>query len=197
MKATLWGPALWQAMFACTWSCPADEMDQLRTLLMELLPLLLPCQKCRRHYRLHAPKLLQRYGTPRTPDRMFTWLYHLKDQINHSLGQRSIREIELRERMRYQGPLVDDIAFADCLVLIAIHAHALQRDDVFLAACAAFSHFLPLAQDSQFAQLLARPSRPIAQYAYTLTRAARTERGLPCFRLKHYRELSDPSAAEE
>ena len=113
---TLWGPALWQALFACAWHCPPQAFDALFDLLMRQVPLLLPCQLCRRHFGERRAQVTRRAGgEPTKPLEAFVWLWHLKDQVNRSLGQRSTSLADVTERHAAFGAPVDDVALGDAL----------------------------------------------------------------------------------
>ena len=82
----LWGPAVWQAMLASAWHCAPHNVPVLTDLLLRLVPLLLPCAKCRAHFAVHRPIVMLRArraqdGRARVADG--------QDQVNRTLGQRS------------------------------------------------------------------------------------------------------------
>lgn len=190
----LWGPPVWQMLFACAWHCDASHFAELRELLLHQMPLLLPCEKCRHHFATHKPVVDRRaHGEPRTAEHAFKWLWYLKDTINKSLRppRPSITMDDLTERHVLHGGVVDDVALGDALVLVAIEARALDRDDLFVSMCRTLSTLLPLPEDSQLRRALAVAGRPIVPVATRTARAARVERGLPELPASHYRILSD------
>lgn len=192
MKGVLWGPALWNAMFACAWWSTQSDMPQLHKLVTYLVPQLLPCEKCRDHYSRKLAKVNRRAkGDPKTPDHVFRWLYYLKDEVNSTLKTPSIEFSDLTERYALHGGVVDDVLLGDALVLVALNANDLQRDDLFLEMCESLAILLPLPTDSQFIKNLQLMNRPIIPAAVRAAKAARVERGLRAFPLAHYRAASE------
>lgn len=194
MKPTLWGPPLWQAMFSCAWVCPPCSVDVLRDMLLEQLPLLLPCPKCRDHFAEHLPRVHRRAkGSPQSAEHAFRWLYLLKDEVNKSLQRRSVPLEDVVERHVFHGGVVDDVALGDVLVLMALNAVRLHREEIFVRFCHALATLLPLPDDSQFAQVLSGISqtraRNVVPSAVRAARAARVERGLPAKPLAHYEAI--------
>lgn len=188
----LWGPAVWQAMLASAWQCAPANLPVLIDLLLRLVPLLLPCQKCRVHFAKHLPTVSRRaHGDPKTAKHAFRWIWFLKHQVNRSLGQQSIALDDLTERFALHGAVVDDVLLGDALVLIALEARALDRDALFLELCAALAILLPLPQDSQLHAVLAAATRPIVPCALAAARAARVERGVPVLGLVRYKTAAD------
>ena len=83
------------------------------------------------------------------------------------------------------------IEIADVLVLVALAARDLKRDDLYVEMCRALARLLPLPADSQFRVALAAATRPVIGASLCAARAARIERGLPTFTLAHYRAAAD------
>lgn len=193
MRPVLWGPPLWQAMFACAWACA--DLDVLRALLLRQLPLLLPCGECRDNYARHLPRVRRRAnGELLDRDHAFRWLWYLKDEVNRTLERPSVPLRDVADRYALHGGAVDDVALGDVLVLVALSARRLKRDDVFVEACHALAALLPLPDDSQFRAELAHASRPVVGAAMRAACAARVERGLGVFPLEHYRALAESSS---
>ena len=214
MRPTVWGPPLWQAMFACAWNCPADDFPILHALLLHQIPKLLPCELCRNHFVSHLPYANRRArGEPQSPQHAFRWLYYLKDEVNRSIAMgmldrarlpsEQIRVIEryltsrlspsfldITERYVLHGGVVDEVALGDVLVLMALTARQLKLDDVFVATCRSLATLLPLPHDSQFRQALARLEGPVVTSAVDAARRARVERGLRTMTLAHYRNVA-------
>lgn len=192
----LWGPALWQALFAAAWTCAPRDVGVLTDVLLRLVPLLLPCEACRHHFVKHRAAIARSaHGEPRTTaEHAFRWLWVLKDRVNRSLGRRSISFADLTARYAFHGGLVDDVALGDALVLVALEARALDRDELFLELCAALARLLPLPHDSQMRAVLANCRRPIVPCAVAAAAAARVERGLPALGLAHYKAAADDDA---
>jgi hypothetical protein len=189
MRPVLWGPPLWQAMFACAWGCA--DLDALRALLLRQLPQLLPCAECRDHWARHRSRVTRRAGgEPRDRVHAFRWLWYLKDEVNRTLERPSLPLRDLTDRYALHGGTVDDVALGDALVLVALSARRGERDDLFVEACHTLAALLPLPADSQFRLALARARRPAITAATEAARAARVERGLREQSLAHYRALA-------
>ena len=186
----LWGPAIWQAMLASAWHCAPHNVPMLTDMLLRLVPLLLPCAKCRAHFAKHRPIVARRArGEPKTAGHAFRWIWFLKDQVNRTLSQRSISLDDLTERFALQGAVIEDVLLGDALVFMALEARALDRDALFLEFCAALHVLLPLPHDSQLRAVLACARRPIVPCALAAARAARVERGVPELGLARYKAV--------
>lgn len=188
MHPTLWGPPLWQALFACAWACPPRHVALLREVVMEHVPALLPCALCRRNYPRHLPRVRQRVPRAQTARELFEWLYWLKHEVNKRRS--SITLAELTERHLLYGGAPDEVAIGDMLVLLAIAAAGpLAAEDTFIALCRALAALLPLPADSQMREHLDVVGRPIVPAAVRVAQAARVERGHPRLPRAHYESL--------
>ena len=183
---TLWGPPLWQALFSCAWHC--TDVAALRTLLLVQIPLLLPCAKCRDHFASKRGLVTRRAkGEPQTGEGFFKWLYYLKDEVNKTLGRRSLTLDEVTERYAFHHGAVDDVALGDALVLVAMGAKDTKRDDLFVECCHTLGALLPLPDDSQLRRALHAMQKPVVPNAVRAAKAARVERGLGVLTQTHYR----------
>jgi len=192
---TLWGPALWQTLFACAWHCA--DVAAMRRLLFEQIPLLLPCAKCRDHFARKCAVVTRRVkGEPQTAEALFKWLYHIKDEVNKTLHRPSLALQEVTDRYVFHHGAVDDVALGDALVLMALGARETQRDDLFVECCHTLAHVLPLPDDSQLRRALADTRKPIVPHAVRVAHAARVERGIGVLTQAHYRAFrSEPEEA--
>lgn len=186
----LWGPSVWQTMFACAWNCNDKEFLTLKKLLIDQIPLLIPCVKCRNHFARNRLKVNRRArGEPKTPMHAFQWLWYLKDEVNKSLSVRSTPMEDIVERHKFHGGIVDDIALGDSLVLMAMEAHEMDRADVFVELCQALVVLLPLPDDSELKLSLRTITvRGILPGALRAAKAARVERGVKTLSRDHYEE---------
>lgn len=192
MNPYLWGPALWQALFACAWVAKPTAGKTLRRLILELLPLLLPCDKCVAHFlKKHARVTSKVKGEPDTPERAFRWLWNLKNEVNVAAHVRSIGMDDLAQRYLFHGPIVDDVLLGDSLVFVAMGAHESGRDDFFVEFCGILGSLLPLPEDSELLMALRTMKRPVVAGAVRAAKAARIERGLPEFNHSHYKCMSE------
>ena len=191
MKGTLWGPPLWNMMFACTWSADASRLSDIEDLLLEQLPFLLPCVTCRANYRKHIPIVHQKTnGRPRTSDAYFKWCWYMKNEVNRTTKHPSLPLAELVERYVLHGAHVPEVPLADVLVLVAISARSLQQDDLFIDFCTTLSKLLPIPQDSAMRTLLTQIQRPIVNSALRCARNTRLQHGMRPLVLSHYRAVA-------
>ena len=118
MRATLWGPAVWRLMFACTWRLAPENVARVRRLLIEVLPDLLPCPTCQEHYRGALARVNRRaHGHPREGDHAFRWCWYMKDEVNRRLQRQSIHLSDLVDRYLLHGNVIAEVETADVLVL--------------------------------------------------------------------------------
>ena len=191
MRSSLWGPPLWDAMFACAWGCADANIELLRVLLLEQLPALLPCPTCREHYRSHIPTVNRRArGRPRDAAHAVLWLWHLKDQVNRTLQRTSLHSSEVVDRLRLHGPVVDEIRLGDTLVLVAISARSNETDDLYVAMCHTLARLLPAPGDSALRQMLGHVERPIVATTLRAARVTRLQHNVPVRSLAHYRLMA-------
>lgn len=148
---------------------------------------MIPCEKCRKHFGAtlrHADQKMDR--TPvNTAERAFEWLWHMKDFVNRKLGMKSIAFQSLTERYAFHVGLLDEVAFSDATVLVALHAQQHQLQDVFTRWCHAWASLLPPLSES-----LWRAQKPIVASAVRMARDARAARGLPVFPRSHYEGMA-------
>lgn len=192
MKPALWGPGLWQALFACAWSCPSESESLLRDLVMRLTPALLPCVLCRSHFKEKRPDVTRQIkGEPRTASDVFRWLYYLKHEVNKTKRQKSISLDDFTLRYALHGPVVDDVLLGDALVLVAMDAHTRRLDDKYVQFCTTLATLLPIAHDAELRRALLVCRKPIKASAVHTAQAARVERGLPTLTEQHYVTISE------
>lgn len=193
MTPTTWGPIMWRVLFATAWYCKDNQMISLRVILLELLPRLLPCHDCRLNFRMHRSKVSRRSeGEPKNAEHAFRWLYYLKDEVNRSLKP-PVKSISLKDfRARYvlhDGHILNDVEVADLLVLVAIEARELKREQDFVQLCLHLAPLLPVPFDSALPDLLSvEPNGAITTYAVDVAHTVRQTRGIPVRPLKHYKE---------
>ena len=191
MKPTLWGPAMWHLMLTLAWNCREGDFQTLLAVLLHDVPALLPCAKCQAHYvRSHA-RLLRRLGEPTDPVRALEWVYHLKDEVNKITKTRSIPLVDVRERLALSNGRVDDVAVADMLLLVAIHASAHGNDQAFVDLCHRLATLLALPTDSELLGSLSSVRRPIVPSAHRVYKNTRVEHGLPVSSIGHVRSQSE------
>lgn len=168
-------------------------MDAFRDVLLRLIPQLLPCHDCRLHFRMHRSEVTKRAkGEPRTPEHAFRWLYHLKDEVNKSLTP-PVVSVPLKElKARYSlhdGHILNDVEVADLIVLVAIEAKELKREEDFTRFCNVMAGMLPVALDSVLPSLMScEPRGAITAYAVDMAHSVRKSRGISCRTLKHYKD---------
>lgn len=191
VQPTLWGPGAWNMLFSCAWTAKPKQMAELRALVFELVPTLLPCDKCRKHYPANARKAFRAVPVVTTPEHMFRWLHELKRLVAADAAG-SLPFVDLVERYKLHGGVVDEVQFCDMLVFFAIAAEALRKHDALCRMCAILAALLPLPSDSGILDELARvkPSSVVSG-AVRCARTARTERGAPLLNTKQYRSFTD------
>lgn len=186
---------MWQCMFTCAWHCPSSKMALLARFVRELVPALLPCKKCKEHFKANCRKADgHTKGVPRTPEMTFVWLWHLKNSVNTTTKSRSIPLDLLYGRYEFHaGTVLDEIAFADALVLIAINAQSLDLADEFVDMCEVASELLAYALPSRGHVLvteLQKVRKPVIVGALRAARAVRVAHGRPPLTRTHYVETS-------
>ena len=186
---SLWGPAAWEALFACAWACPKRELERLVAMVDATLATL-PCKKCRRHaLRARAEATRRLRGAIDCPQQMFRWLYLLKDEVNKSLGRPSPPMSDVTARyIFHSGVPVNDVALGDALVLFAVEAERDGLEIEFSVLCQSLGDLLPLPADSELRMLVGRvrPSYAVTA-ALRAARATRIERGFEPLGLAHYK----------
>lgn len=206
MHSTLWGPGMWQLMFACAWSAKPEDADAVRALLLDQIPYLLPCGTCRENFSKHLAKVNRRaQGAPRadeyvyaraktsaarSPDHAFRWLWYLKDEVNKLTGHPSLPYAELVDRHVLHGAHLDEVVVADTLVLVALSARKLERDDLFVTFCHTLARLLPVPLDAALRQYLTATERPVVNAALRCARHVRIQNGRPPLVMAHYRTVA-------
>jgi len=193
MKASLWGPPFWKALFDSAWSCKGDYTHLLPTLLLEVVPLILPCETCRKNYANHIPEVTAKAKCePRDGKTSFRWLYFMKKEVNSTFKppRPNIPFGELSERYVLHGGSVHEVELADVLVLISLSSRDLKRDDAFIDFCRILSQTLCIPHDSSLKVHLSKMAKPIVNSAYKCSKSVRTEYGLPVPVLNYYKEMS-------
>lgn len=187
---------MWRMLFAVCWHCKDSEIGTLRHLLLELIPRLLPCHNCRLNFRLHRTSVARRaQGEPKNAAHAVRWLYYLKDAVNRvtTPPTPSITFNELQARFALgDGCPLNDVEVADLLVLVAIEAKALKREDDYATMCQILADLLPVTAESELLTCLTHtPSTSITTHAVQTAQTVRKSRGLPMRPLKHYKDWGD------
>lgn len=92
----VWGPLFWHTIHIAALSYPADPSyahKRAAKEFFESLSHIIPCPKCREHYKSH----LQRFPiTPHLDKRsdLFRWTVQVHNEVNKSLGKRIVSEAE-------------------------------------------------------------------------------------------------------
>lgn len=191
MRASLWGPAVWKLMLACTWSLPEDLLEATQRFLLELVPEVLPCPACAEHYRKSLSTVNRKArGRPGTGDHSFRWCWYMKHEVNTRLGATSVHLADLAERFLLHGAVLPEVEVADVLVLMAVHARDANTDDAFVEFCATAWRMLATTCDTGtvFMHYLAHVARPIVPTTLRLARHTREAHRLPRMDLAKYKE---------
>lgn len=183
---------MWELLFAVAWHAPDKCMPQLLEILLELIPRLLPCHACRLGFRVHLPVVNKRaHGKPKNPAHAFRWLYYLKDEVNRSFAPPvisiSLQQLQARYAI-HDGHILNDVNVADLLVLVAIEAKSLGREEDYRRFCVLISDLLPVTVDSIIPSFLAAVTENVTSHALHVANGVRTHRCLPTRTLKHFRD---------
>jgi len=191
VQSYLWGPQLWEALFACAFHCRKDRCDDLSALLHYHLGLLLPCEKCRKHFKTKVPRLDRKVGQITSSADAVWWLYLLKSEVNRTERKTNMDFDSVQQFLLLSQGRVDDVKLADALVLVAVGAKKNKLEDVFVEFCQYLSSLLPLPPDSSLRVHLANLRFPILTTTVSAAAATRIEHGLPTLSLKHYNTIAD------
>ena len=153
-------------------------------MVFELAPLLLPCEKCRKHYSTNAHKAYRmlRGFRPDTGEKVFQWLYYLKDEVNKSSAPKAASPplADITQRFEFSNGSPDDVLSADTILLLAISAEECGKVPLFCDFCHKLAEIFPLPADSQLVAGLRGMKGPSAvSHAFLVTKCVRAERGLP------------------
>lgn len=117
-----WGPSGWTLLHGFSWEVKKNaspEMVRAIMNILEALPSLLPCPRCRRNYQAHVAAL----GFPSSPKDVFRWVHELHDRVNAQKAQQRdskvISQVSLTEAKQMYGQSLqwNDIAvFIDAIV---------------------------------------------------------------------------------
>lgn len=193
VNPTLWGPATWQFLFSCAWHCKRKDIPALHYLVFVLTPRILPCVKCREHHISNHKRVIRRLGSSyETGHDIFRYLWHLKDEVNRSMGCKSIKIDDLTERFTFHGANVDDISIGDTMTTFAISANELKEEDAFVNMCKILSEILPLPTDSELRRGLSDMQiESILALSLRTARSVRIERGFPTHSIAHYKTFAE------
>lgn len=213
MQPALWGPGVWHIMFVCAYNATSTSsiaFDKLCNLILQKIPLLIPCGECRRLYReKHKAAATNRMGTkrlPTNPHEMLYWLYLLRDEVNKSVfrSQNASAVVpntlsptfkDVSDRFLLKGNVVDAICVGDTLVLLAIAAKELKEENTFIDLCVLLQDLLPLPKQSAQLQALraieaSKNTTAVVAYAYRVCRATRSQYACCTPRLQAFRILA-------
>lgn len=196
MNEQVWGPLMWDMLFAIVWHAQESDMSDVKSVLTELMPKLLPCHDCRVGFLMHLPSVRRRTGDPTTPAKAFSWLYHLKDEVNKSLKPpvKSIAMKDLQARFMIRDCLaVDDLKTSDLIILVAIEAKELQREKEYRDFCHLLSKLIPVVEKSILPNLLSSCDNyaTVTNHAMAVSHGVRKCRGVRVRPLKHFKQWGD------
>lgn len=84
MKTSIWGPVYWRALHSLAHHYDGRKKRAYKALFGNLLYKLIPCAKCRRHYRRRLPIANQVFQSHET---LTMWLYDLHKDINTRVAE--------------------------------------------------------------------------------------------------------------
>ena len=131
-------------LFACAWKCSDETLQLMNVLLFDYLWQFLPCEACKRSFmtKIENKKRTDRF---KDGDELFTWLWSIKDEINNENNSASLSLVALKKRFELHGRLIDEVALADTLVIMAIFARRSLTNSWadFVSMCSIVSQMLP------------------------------------------------------
>jgi len=77
MYPTIWGPAMWHSIFCILEEAPDGQVPQEYLSFFESFKVVLPCEKCRRHYTEYIAK----NPLPNTRESLKDYFWTLRDYI--------------------------------------------------------------------------------------------------------------------
>ena len=203
MRPQLWGPGMWHMLLVSAWH--GKDETALSTMIQVLVPVLLPCAKCRQNYHRHTASLRKHrlFATENegaslwltlTSRQWFVWVYLLKRAVNKTTREKDTPFQDVASRFYLHSGRVDDVLVADTLLMLALEweGHRREEDDI-LALCQALSKLLPLPSDSVLGANLVNASRPLRGFAYSTYKNTRVQNGLRYLSLPAFARV----AAEE
>jgi hypothetical protein len=189
IKAYLWGPSMWDLLFACALNTPPSENDTLYQLLIDHLSFVIPCPTCADHYRSNIPVISKRVGhEPTDSETSFKWLYELKSQINKDLkkSSKNIQFEDFLERCLFHAHSIDLVRVCDLLVLVSIYCENAGTESAFLSFCGCVSKLVP-SKDETFVSSLTSIQNPIVASTYRMCRLVRIRLGMQVPILRQYK----------
>jgi hypothetical protein len=110
MDPAVWGPAMWDCLFACARALDRDGIG----VVLDGMRYLIPCRHCRDSYR-------EWYASyPPTSASPVTWLWMIKDLVNQKLGKRALALSVVERRLSAYSLAVSPYGVFDTLSLLAL-----------------------------------------------------------------------------
>lgn len=202
MRPEIWGPGFWHLLFAAAWRTSDQErlLPQL-TELLELVPDMLPCSKCRANHRAHVAAIAK--GRPLRFDnglQAFRTLHTLKTMVSKSIARAKghapcppIALQRLMERYLVRGDVVDAVLVADTLLLVAIDVHergAAELTTRYCRFCALLRQLLPVPASSPLHAGLATTQGAVVQTAYRTCKLTRRAAGHAAPPLSYFQQAA-------
>jgi hypothetical protein len=133
MEPAVFGPTLWDAMFACAFHLPVESAAEVFVAFESLVP----CPHCRRHYRSYCARYPFR---PQSADPV-QWAWTIRDMVNQSLGRPSLPFVTLEARRRTFTSCATPTDLVDCASLMALQVETVEG---CRALACAWTHFAAL-----------------------------------------------------
>jgi hypothetical protein len=122
MDASVWGPALWDALFCVAFKKRPDDAasDSMIAQLLETLVDVIPCKHCRRSYR----KYVEAFPIPTrfTSKDIALWLWRCKDRVNQKLGKPYKCFPDVERRYMSFHCILSEVAALDLLIMMSMVA---------------------------------------------------------------------------
>jgi hypothetical protein len=154
-------------------------------LLFDYLGHFLPCDTCKTNFLNQIRVKTERFT--KTED-LFRWLWEVKSAINTENGQPTLSFEMLKKRLELHGRLIDEVALADTLVIMAIFARKAVTNmwADFLQMCSIISRMLPSMNNLSVLKLNLNPdewttesvkTNVFEQFIVETAQLVRTKRG--------------------
>lgn len=111
VSPSVWGKSLWISIYSIVFSLSEiltnEEKDSVIS-FFQSLSVLLPCEDCREHYKIH---LLENPLTCDTREELENWIVTLNDSVNARTGKRRASLVSIKKKLIIQEETVKKIEY--------------------------------------------------------------------------------------
>ena len=188
MDPLLWGPVYWNFLFSSAHTSTDDDTVRLMEMI-EMLSLVLPCEKCREHFpvNLRSAKAAMNKRIA-TRDDVFSLLWRVKAEVNKSTKRRSVSLEYIRQRYEICGTFVNDLQLAEILMCTALVSSDNGSMAAFSDFCTKVGAFLPQCVLQRHLRASTATQLTLAKMLVTAN-SVRTFYGLPPRTVAVYRSM--------